>query len=349
MMRKICFTYCLQVLLLLVLASNSQAMDKVAVAWKAVPQFYEFDARIEAVNEATVSSRIAAQVIEINYDVDDRVPQDAVIIRFRDTEFKARLAQATSALHAEQAQYQEALARRTEAVAEAKRMSDLFERKQVTRSALDKAQADKSAALARVSALAAQIKVRQAQVEEAEVALSYTTIRAPYAGIVTQRHIELGEMASPGQVLMSGVSLNALRAVVSVPQRLIEQVAQTSASKVFYQNSWINGGQLTVIPEADSQSHSFTVRISLDDGLKLYPGTITKLRFIHGTEQLLMIPATAILQRSEVAGVYVDTPQGIVFRQVRLGREQDGWIEVLAGVQPGEQLLASPHDYLKAR
>ncbi len=149
--------------------SAADSMATASVTLKTIPAQYQFDGVVEAVNRATVSSRIAAEVIEINVDVNDRVAQDQVILRFRDDEIKTRLMRAEANLLAEKAQYQEALARQKEAQAEAGRVADLFARKQVTRSALDKAEADKAAANARVNVLAAQIKAREAEVAEAKV------------------------------------------------------------------------------------------------------------------------------------------------------------------------------------
>ncbi|WP_289283181.1 efflux RND transporter periplasmic adaptor subunit, partial [Methylophaga sp. UBA5088] len=206
------------------LTVNAERMPHTEAVYKNYARQWVYDGQIEAVNQATVSSRVSAQVAEIFYDVNDRVEKGALILRFNDEEIKTRLWQAEANLLAEQAQLKEAQARYNEAAAEAKRIGDLYQRKQVTRSALDKAEADKAATSARVSGLNAQIKARQAQVEQARVELSYTEVRAPYAGVMTKRWIEVGEMASPGQALMSGLSLDDLRVVFTVPQKQLTEV-----------------------------------------------------------------------------------------------------------------------------
>ena len=100
-----------------------------AVEDKSFPQYEVFDTVIEAIHFSTVSSRISAQVIELNYDVNDSVPKGAVIMKFRDAEFQARVAQSRAGLSASKAQYKEAIARQTEASSEAKRVQKLFKRK----------------------------------------------------------------------------------------------------------------------------------------------------------------------------------------------------------------------------
>ena len=323
------------------------AADSVATAsvtLKTIPAQYQFDGVVEAVNRATVSSRIAAEVIEINVDVNDRVAQDQVILRFRDDEIKTRLMRAEANLLAEKAQYQEALARQKEAQAEAGRIADLFARKQVTRSALDKAEADKAAANARVNVLAAQIKAREAEVAEAKVALSYTVVQAPYAGIVTERLIEVGEMASPGQLLMSGVSLDSLRVVIQIPQRLLDDLLPARIANV----ETIDGkshlaGEATLVPQADPASHSFGLRIPLlAQADHLYPGSSVKVSLEGPDETLLLVPAQAVVQRGEASAVYLLKDDDIQLRQVRPGRTVGSEREILAGLQAGDVVIIEP-------
>lgn len=327
-------------------ALANPALDVTAVADKTYPQYEVIDAVIEAVHHSTVSSRIAAEVIELNFDVNDVVPKGAVIMKFRDDEFQARVEQIKAALLADKAQSREAYAREKEAASEAKRVKDLFKRKLLAQAALDKANADLSAAQARVQAISAQTKSREAQLVEAQVQLSYTTIIAPYAGVVTERFIELGEMASPGQHLMSGISLSQLRAVVKVPQYLLPKIKLAQNPElVLADNRVVAGTNVVVIPYADSKSHSFKVRVDLPTDVEhVYPGMFGKMRFAVGDEVVRVIPTSAIVQRSEVSGVYVlSDDDRIMFRQLRLGRNfDDGQREVLAGLSIGERVANEP-------
>ncbi len=328
-----------------VVYANPQ-VKSVTVVEQTFPQYEVFDAVVEAVNHSTVSSRISAEVIEINYDVSDMVPKGAVIMKFQDAEFQARVAQIQATILADKAQSREAIARQKEASAEAKRVKSLFARKLISQAAFDSANANLSAANARVQALQAQSKSRQAQLTEAKVQLSYTQIIAPYSGVVTERLIELGEMVSPGQHLMTGVSLEQLRVVANVPQYLLSAV-QSSTEPVFSleDGRQIKGEKQTVIPQADTASHSFKVRIDLPSTSEnLYPGMFGKLHFSVGEEKILVIPQSSIVHRSEVAGVYVITDeQQIIFRQLRLGRVLDGSLqEILAGLSAGEVVAADP-------
>ena len=334
--------------LLLVSFSSSFAgseIETVSVKDKTFPQQEVFDAVVEAIHHSTISSRISAEVIELNFDVNDVVPKDALIMRFRDEEFQARVAQIQASLLADKAQIREAVARQKEASSEEKRVRNLFKRKLLAQAALDTAIANLAATNAKVQAVQAQRKVHQAQLDEAKVQLSYTKIIAPYSGVVTERFIELGEMVSPGQHLMTGISLNALRAVVKVPQYLLPAIQSAKAPVLtLIDGRDIAGGKVVIVPQADVRSHSFKVRVDLPEGIEnVYPGLFGKLQFVVGEELIRVVPQIAIVQRSEVSGIYVQTENALTFRQVRLGRIlADGQREVLAGLSVGEQVALDP-------
>jgi RND family efflux transporter MFP subunit len=320
-------------------------LESVTVVEKSFTQHEVFDAVVEAVNHSTVSSRISAQVIEINFDVNDVVPKGAVIMKFEAAEFKARVAQIEANILADKAQGHEAVARQKEARSEAKRVKSLYARKLISQAALDAANANLSAANARVQAIQAQSKSRQAQLAEAKVQLSYTQIIAPYSGVVTERFIELGEMVSPGQHLMTGVSLAHLRAVVNVPQYLLSDIQSAVNPEFIFDDRVIKGEKVTIIPHADSASHSFLIRVDFPEAVKnIYPGSFGKLYFPTGAEQVRVVPQSTLVQRSEVAGVYVLTDdQPLIFRQIRLGRLLEGnYREVLAGLSVGEKIASDP-------
>ncbi len=336
---------------LMVLSINNgvnaeNTLEVTPVVEKVFPKQVIFDAAIEAIHHSTVSSRISAEVIELNFDVNDVVPQGATIMTFRDDEFQARIAQLQANLLADKAQSREAYARQKEAAAEAERVQNLYKRKLLAQAALDKANADLSAANARVQAVQGQLKAREAQLDEAKVQLSYTRIIAPYSGVVTERLIELGEMANPGQHLMTGVSLEQLRAIIKVPQYLLTAIKSADKPVLLLTDGrQINGEKITIIPHADVNSHSFLLRVDLPVGVEhIYPGMFSKLQFVVGNELVRVIPQQAIVQRSEVSGVYVQNKDAqLLFRQISLGRHMaDGHREVLAGLSVGEQVVVDP-------
>ena len=190
----------------------------------------------------------------------------------------------------------------------------------------------------------------RARVEAAEGALlsaqenyENTLVRAPFAGIVVERHVELGEMATVGTPLMTGLSLEHLRVVVDVPQSDIGALRGGGEAWVeLPDGDSLPAEQIRIFPYADPATHTFRVRMRLAAGHHgIYPGMWVKVSFHTGEDQVLPVPATAVITRSELTAVYVMGNDGAPrLRQVRLGRElPDGRIAVLAGLDPGERVV----------
>ena len=302
---------------LLVSAQAAAPLATAAVTYTEVTRERVFDAQIEAINKATVSAQVSGRVEEIRFDVDDYVVKGDVLIRFRDREQRARL--------------QSAQAHFEEAEAEFKRIEEVYRKKVVSRAAYDRA--------------AARLKAARAALDEAREALENTVVRAPYNGIVVKRHIEVGETAQRGQRLMTGLSLEQLRATVQIPQNLINAIRkQRKARVILGGDSVVPAEKLVISPYADPKSHTFEIRARLAASVPgIYPGMLVKIAFAVGSERRLSIPLGALARRSEVTAVYVQNGETLVMRQVRVGNLlPEGRIEILAGVEEGEQVVLDP-------
>ncbi len=303
-----------------------------AVKLATVPVERRLDGRIEAVNQGTVSAQTAGRIVAINYDVNDFVPAGAVIVRLRATEQRANLQQARASLS-------EAAARESEAQTRFKRINEMYERKVVPKASLDEAAANRDAAVARLAAA-------RATVTSATEGVAYTEVRAPYAGVVTKRFVEVGESVAAGTPLVSGLSLQFLRVTVDIPQGIIEQVRETRQAAVYLNGRRIAATDLTIFPEAAAGSATFRARLDLpENATDLYPGMFVKVGLVTGEATRVLIPASALVERSEVTGVYVFDPDDggrTSLRQVRIGRAYGDRREVLAGLTPGERVAVEP-------
>jgi RND family efflux transporter MFP subunit len=291
------------------------------------------DGRVEAVQRSTISAQTSGRVLEIFFDVDDFVEQGARVMRISDTEQQARVRQAEGSLR-------EARARFDEARAEFERIESVFEQQLVSRADFDRARAAFDASRARLESA-------QAGVTEAREQLGYTEVIAPYPGIVTERHVEVGEAVAPGAPLVSGISLDRLRVEIDVPQRLIGSLRQhEDAAVVLDSGRRIPADSLTFFPYADPGTNTFRVRVNLPDLVEdpgLFPGMFVKTAVKLGEAQRLVVPSEAVVFRSEVVAVYVVEPEGrIGFRQIRVGRELPEGFEVLAGLREGERVALDP-------
>jgi RND family efflux transporter MFP subunit len=306
------------------------ALDSIIAQPERVPLERKLDGVIEAVNQGTVAAQTSGRVEAILYDVNDFVPAGAVIVRLRSTEQHAGLAGA-------QATLSEATAREAEAQTRYQRIAELYQRKVVPKATLDEATANRDAAVARLNAA-------RAGIQSAQEGVAYTEVRAPYAGIVTKRLVQVGETVGPGTALMSGLSLQYLRVNVDVPQSIVDQVRRLKKAAVYIGERRIEATHVTIFPEASTPSNTFRARLDLpENATDLYPGMFVKVGFVTGETERLLVPAKAIVARSEVTAVYVlDASGRASMRQVRLGDHFDDRIEILSGLVAGDRIALDP-------
>jgi len=296
------------------------------------------DAVIEAVKRSTVSAETSGRIMEVNFDIGDRVQAGSVLVRIASAEQQSQFAAA-------EAQQNEAQARVQETKNEFERIQGVYEKKLVAKSALDRAAADLKAAEQRYQAATARVK-------QAKEQLRYTVVKAPYTGVVVDRHVELGELVAPGKPVMTGLSLKELRAAAQIPQSLMVQMEankkvrlvfpQTNGSGQLQQNS-VESQRVQLSPQADSRSHTFLARAYLpEDVPNLYPGMYAKIAVVTGERKILLVPEQAIVHRSELTAVYVVKDAKVHLRQVRVGSREDGQVEILAGLDAGEQVALDP-------
>ena len=276
-----------------------------------------WDGVVEAVREAALSAQTSGRVAEVLRDVNDRVESGEVLVRLSAVEQQAGVDAARAQLQLAEATY--------------KRMAGLAEKQFVSKMQLDQARAERDAARAQLANVGQQT--------------AYTTIRAPYAGIVSARDVEPGESVGVGQLLMTMFAPEALRIEVSVPQSDAAAIrANPVAAVTFDDGRRVDAAEVTVFPAADAATHAVKVRVQLPplDPVP-QPGMTAKVAFpaVAGTA-LPRVPASALVRRGEVNAVYVLADGRLSLRQLRLGARDGDEVEVIAGLAPGETIATDP-------
>jgi RND family efflux transporter MFP subunit len=318
---------------LLPVLAAAAPLSTATVEYRDVDTTYASEAVVEAVNQSTVSAQVTGRIVEINYDVGDYVKKGQVIVRIDQSEAR----QLVAGSRAQVAQAQAAFENARNAL---ERNRELAKQKFISQAALDKAEADFRVA-------EAQLNAAKANAGQAATTKAYTVVVAPYSGVVSARHVELGEMATPGKPLMTGFDPADMRVIATVPQYKVAEVRASPRAMVEIPslNKWIEAKTITVLPAADARTHATRVRLDLPENLRnIYPGMFARAYFTVGRARKLVAPVAAVVKRSEVAGVYVVNDKGEVsFRQVRLGEPSgQGEIEILAGVSAGEKVALDP-------
>jgi RND family efflux transporter MFP subunit len=320
----------------LLLSGTALAAQPVAVAtveYRDVDTTYSTEAVVEAVRQSTISAQVMGRIVELRVDVGDYVKAGQVVARIDERE-------AAQVVASSEAQVAQARANLQNARLNLERAKRLLESKFVSQAAVDRAEADYKAA-------EAQLKAAEAGASQASVTRGYTVVVAPFSGVVSARQVDLGEMAAPGKPLFTTFDPADMRVIAEIPQTRLAEVKAFGKAVVEVPSlgKWIKVKSMVVVPTADPRTHSTPVRLYLagDEGA-IYPGVYARAHFSVGQARKLVIPAEAVIRRSEVSGVFVVNEKGATtFRQVRVGEPAgEGLVEVLAGVSAGEKVAVEP-------
>lgn len=304
------------------------------------PTIEEAIGTLKAATRTEVSSRVLAPINRITVRAGDTVEEGQVLVELDRQALQAQVQQAESALAAAQA-----------AAAQAK---DEYDRAVRLRQASPGALAEQEfqQITARLRAAEANYSRAEQAVREAEVLLSYSTIRAPKSGTIVDRWAEEGDMARPGEPLLSLYDRKSLRLEVPVMENLASKLRVGDAVTVHI-DSLGRDFQGTVdekVPQAETATRTFLIKVKLPPADDLYEGTFGRLRIEVETRPHLCLHSGAVQRIGQLEFVRVVDPKTrhVERRFVKTGRRGYGpYMEVLSGLRPGEQVVV-PRQALEA-
>ncbi len=290
---------------------------------------------IAAVHETTIAAKILARVTEVNASAGEQVQEGAVLVRLDDADLRARLAQAEAAVVS-------ATATRDQAQIEFGRIDELYEADNAAKIEFDRAQ---------TALRTAEAELDRAQRSQQELAavLEHATIRSPMDGMVVDKLVEVGDVASPGQPLLKMYDPSRMQLVASVRESLTQRltVGQDIQVRIDALAKTCTGRISEIVPEAESASRAFAVKVTGPCPPGLYTGMFGRLLIPLEAEDVLVIPAAAVERIGQLCLVDVvegaEGQQVVRRRSVQLGRTlEDGQVEVLSGLTAGEKIALAP-------
>lgn len=344
-------------------APEARARDPISVNLVAVTAIdaadrLEAGGVIAAQESASVSSRIVATIATVRVKAGDRVRAGDVLVTLdaRDVTEHTRQAQA-SALAAEKTLAQaatEAAAAEAEhrlATAWQTRIMALHARNSATDQERDEADARLAAATARLAGERAGIEAAEAQLAAARAAVgvanttqSFATVRAPFDGLVTERLTDPGNLAAPGIPLLRIESGGARQVVVRVDEARAAYVQPGDRVSVLIDvdGRSVEGVVAEVARAVGPDQRTFTVKVSLPRTVTVRSGSFARVVFRGAPHRALVVPEHAIRRHGQVSSVFV-VQDGIArLRLVQTGTASPDGVEVLAGLDSGESVVASP-------
>lgn len=196
--------------------------------------------------------------------------------------------------------------------------------------------------LERKAATAEQMENAEAQFIQAKAALSYTRIRAPITGVVSEKTVEPGDLAWPGRSLLVLYDPSALRLEAQVREGLAKYLNQGAKYKVQLPalGREVEGILSEVVPSADPASRSFDARVNFESMPNVFPGMFGRLEFAIGEREAIVAPSAAITNVGQLPMVNVKRADGFERRLVTVGEEiAPGISEILSGLNGSESLI----------
>ncbi len=187
----------------------------------------------------------------------------------------------------------------------------------------------------------ARLRVAKSSVAEAETMLGYTRITASFDGVVTRKIADVGDFAMPGKPLLEMESPAALRFEADVPEALVDQIAP-DASLLVKLNSVagaIAGKVAEIAPVADPGSRTFLVKLDLPQTAGVRAGQFGRVRVPVGASRTPLVPAAAVSANGQMEFVTVVKDGRAQLRIVKVVRRDDGTVEIISGLDAGEQIV----------
>ncbi|MFO7578548.1 MAG: efflux RND transporter periplasmic adaptor subunit [Pelovirga sp.] len=327
--------------------------ERVAARKVALPQYYEAVGTLQTRITGRIESQLTGRVEQVAVRSGDFVDKGALLVKIDDRTLQSRYQQARQDLNAEVQQkiqaeraIEAARATETRVLAEYERIRNFLEAQAATQQEMEAIEAERGqiqAALAQAAAalVAAEAGIEGARqrVEAAAVALGYALILAPMRAQVVERHVDPGDLAMPGKVLLTLQGEDALLLEALVPELLIERLTLGQDVEVLVADRSVMGLVEEIVPGADPRTRSFVVKVALSDRQGLYTGMFGRLRVPLDTRPAVMVPTAAVLRVGQLDMVQVVEKERIKSLLVTTGVRLEDKVEILSGLEGDEQLV----------
>jgi RND family efflux transporter MFP subunit len=317
---------------------------------------------ITARRQATVSAQITGTLTEVLIEEGDHVDKGQVLARLEDSGYRANLDAARAAAQAAQAQVGQLQAQLSQAEHDARRAKTLAARGLVSTQAAEQARTAVSVYAAQLNAQRRQAQAAQAQATVAQVNFDYTVVRAPFAGVVTEKSAQIGEIISPlsagGGFTRTGVGtivdMDSLEVDVDVNESYIGRVRPHMPAEAVldaYPDWKIPAHVIAIVPAADRGKATVKVRVALEQkDARIVPDMGVRVSFLEQkakaaapTPQGVLVPAAAVARRDGRTVVFVVADGTAQERAVTPSAQEYGDMKLLpAGIQAGDSIVVSP-------
>lgn len=280
----------------------------------------EVPGTIEAIQRTTITAKVTGTIEKMLVELGSEVKSGELLVKISAREINARLAQGQAQM--DQAQRN-------------------FEREK--RLLLKEASTSET-----VKSLEDAYLIAKAGFAEAKTMLGYTTITAPFAGVISRKSAQAGDLATPGTPLLHLENIQKLQVVAQMPETLARQtrIGDRLPIRVVDVPLDLEGVVAEIAPSADPMSRTTTVKLHISTASALRPGQYVLVVLPGAPVNTLLVPATALSHYGQMERVFVVQDNIALLRLVRTGERYDNQIEILTGLSDGEQVVIEGNDHL---
>ncbi len=351
--------------------SKPVAVHVFAARYEAVPSWVEAPGSVQARNRVVLASQVNGYIRALQARPGDLVREGQVLATLdsRDAqsqkefseasiqETRAALEEARKSAQASQSTLQAARAGRDLAASTYARFQKLFEARSVSPQELDEVRSRRDAAAADVAAhetmaAAAEDRVRQiearisqagAQSRRADVALSWTVVKAPAAGRVVERPVDPGAVIFPGTPLFVLESAANPQAVADLPTIESRHLTRGMDVAVHANQDKFTGKVVEVIPVTMPGTHTLRFKVDLPAAFAGLSGDFVRILIPSGSRNALLVPRASVREVGQLTGLFViDGASKARFRLIRSAAYDNERVEVLSGIEPGDRVVVGP-------
>ena len=335
-----------------VAAIRVQVAEATTAQWAGA---YEATGTVRARTVATLSSKVTGYVQQVNVKAGEHVSAGQLLITIETRDLDANYRRAEIGRTEVQSSIPEADYGVTGAKASLelaqvtfKRVEDLAAKKSITTQEFDEAasrlkaaQANYDMARSRREQIDARLAAAEQEIRSAAVARDYAKISAPFAGVVTAKTVDPGNLATPGAPLLTIEQDGAMRLEASVDESRVPAVrlGQTVEVGVDALDRKVTGRVAEIIPSVDATSRTYIVKIDLPGVAELRSGMFGRASFPLSARSVLTVPRTAVVERGQLQSVFVAEKGTVRTRLVTLGERNKDVVEVLSGLNAGEKVV----------
>lgn len=300
--------------------------------------------QVEAVQTANISTRVMGRITNIYVKAGDKVNKGQLLATISDEDIRAKRAQ-TDAMIAE------AEASFVNAQKDLERFTNLYKQQSATAKELDNVTLQFNSAKARVDA-AKQMR------SEVNASLSYSSLTAPFSGVVTQKLAEVGNIANPGMPIVTIEQSGILQVSASIAESDISNIHLGDAATLLIKSTGksFEGKVIELNPSSQFTGGQYIVKISIPETAKadIYSGMFVSVTIpLKGVKQIqsnadvVLVPTSAIVNRDELTGIYtVSENKTALLRWIRLGKNYGDKVEVISGLAKNESFILSSESKL---